>query len=287
MAPRSPKRRLRVWAEYLKIEHTLFSLPLVYAGALLAAPPLTLGTAALILLAATGARTAALGLNRILDREIDAGNPRTAGRALPSGRITLRAAVGCVAAASALYFLAAAAISPKCLLLSPLPLLVFAVYPLLKRVTRFAHLGVGVGLALGPVGGYYAVSLAFEEPAAILLLAVFTLFWAAGFDILYAVLDEASDREQGVRSLPAAVGIRSAQRFAAGLHVAAFLALAAFHLAALRAFPGLPFLFLVGLLFFYQHRVRDRVDLAFFRVNAALGAAVFLGVALSAANGAG
>lgn len=287
MAFRSPKERLRVWAEYLKIEHTLFSAPLVYAGALLAAPPLTFGAAALILLAATGARTAALGLNRILDREIDARNPRTAGRALPSGQITLRAAVGGVAAASALYFLAAATISLECLLLSPLPLLVFAVYPLLKRVTRYAHFGVGVGLALGPVGGYYAVSLAFEDPAGILLLAVFTLFWAAGFDILYAVLDEASDREQGVHSLPAAVGARAAQRFAAGLHVVAFLALAVLHLAALRPFPGLLFLLLAGVLFRYQHRVRDRVDLAFFRVNAALGATVFLSVAFSAPNGAG
>ena len=280
-ASRSARQRLGVWAEYLKIEHTLFSAPLVYAGALLAAPPLTLGTAALILVAATGARTAALGLNRILDRHLDARNPRTARRALPAGEITLRAAVWCVVLATALYLAAAAALSPKCLLLSPLPLLVFTVYPLLKRTTRFAHLGVGVGLAMGPLGGYYAVALAFDEPAAILLLAVFTLFWAAGFDILYAVLDAESDRAQGVHSLPAAVGVPAAHRIAAGFHAAAFLALAALHLLALRGLPAHAFLLLAGILFHVQHRVRDEVDLAFFRVNAALGATVFLGVALS------
>lgn len=280
-ASRSARQRLGVWAEYLKIEHTLFSAPLVYAGALLATPPLTLGTAALILVAATGARTAALGLNRILDRHLDARNPRTARRALPAGEITLRAAVWCVVLATALYLAAAAALSPKCLLLSPLPLLVFTVYPLLKRTTRFAHLGVGVGLAMGPLGGYYAVALAFDEPAAILLLAVFTLFWAAGFDILYAVLDAESDRAQGVHSLPAAVGVPAAHGIAAGFHVAAFLALAALHLLALRGLPAHAFLLLAGILFHVQHRVRDEVDLAFFRVNAALGATVFLGVALS------
>ena len=85
--------RLKIWAEYLKIEHTLFALPLIYAGALLAESPLTLRTAVLILVAATGARTTALGLNRMLDRHLDAQNPRTASRALPAGKITLRAAI--------------------------------------------------------------------------------------------------------------------------------------------------------------------------------------------------
>lgn len=278
---RPPGERLRVWAEYLKIEHTLFSAPLVYAGALLAEPPLTPRAALLILIAATGARTAALGLNRILDRKLDARNPRTAGRALPSGDLTLRAAAAGAAVAAATYLAAAAAISVRCLLLAPIPLVVFWIYPLLKRWTRWAHFGVGAGLAMGPLGGFFAVSLDFRDPAPILFLALFTLLWSSGFDILYSVLDRDADRAQGLHSLPADAGIRSAYRTAALLHAAAFAALAALYAAALSGAVTLGFFLLVGALFVFQHRVRDDVPLAFFRVNAALGAAVFFGVALS------
>lgn len=291
MAETSTKRtrgsRLRVWAEYLKIEHTLFSAPLVYAGALLAEPPLTPRTALLILVAAGGARTTALGLNRILDRNLDARNPRTAGRALPSGDLTLRAAVAGAAAAAAIYLAAAAAISVRCLLLAPIPLAVFWIYPLLKRWTRWAHLGVGAGLAMGPLGGYFAVSLDFRDPAPILYLALFTLLWSSGFDILYSVLDRDADRAQGLHSLPAASGVRSAYRVAAGLHAAAFAALAALYAAALSGAATLGFFLLAGALFVFQHRVRDDVPLAFFRVNAALGAAVFFGVVFSGPPPAG
>lgn len=278
---RPPGERLRVWAEYLKIEHTLFSAPLVYAGALLAEPPLTPRAALLILIAATGARTAALGLNRILDRKLDARNPRTAGRALPSGDLTLRAAAAGAAVAAATYLAAAAAISVRCLLLAPIPLVVFWIYPLLKRWTRWAHFGVGAGLAMGPLGGFFAVSLDFRDPAPILFLALFTLLWSSGFDILYSVLDRDADRAQGLHSLPADAGIRSAYRTAALLHAAAFAALAALYAAALSGTVTLGFFLLVGALFVFQHRVRDDVPLAFFRVNAALGAAVFFGVAFS------
>lgn len=278
---RTPGSRLRVWAEYLKIEHTLFSAPLVYAGALLAEPPLTPRAALLILVAATGARTAALGLNRILDRELDARNPRTAGRALPSGDLTLRAAAVSAAVAAATYLAAAAAISVRCLLLAPIPLVVFWIYPLLKRWTRWAHLGVGAGLATGPLGGFFAVSLDFRDPAPILCLALFTLCWSSGFDILYSVLDREADRAQGLHSLPADAGVRSAYRVAALLHAAAFAALAALYATALSGVVTLGFFLLVGALFVFQHRVRDDVPLAFFRVNAALGAAVFFGVVFS------
>ena len=278
---RPPGERLRVWAEYLKIEHTLFSAPLVYAGALLAEPPLTPRAALLILIAATGARTAALGLNRILDRKLDARNPRTAGRALPSGDLTLRAAAAGAAIAAATYLAAAAAISVRCLLLAPIPLVVFWIYPLLKRWTRWAHFGVGAGLAMGPLGGFFAVSLDFRDPAPILFLALFTLLWSSGFDILYSVLDRDADRAQGLHSLPADAGIRSAYRTAALLHAAAFAALAALYAAALSGAVTLAFFLLVGALFVFQHRVRDDVPLAFFRVNAVLGAAVFFGVAFS------
>ena len=273
--------RLKTWLEYLKIEHTLFSVPLIYAGALLAEPPLTLRTAVLILVAATGARTTALGLNRILDRHLDARNPRTANRALPSGKITMRAAV-LVAALSFLVALAAAwAISPRCLAISPVPLLAFLGYPLLKRYTRWAHLGLGVTLAMGPLCGFYAVALEWRGVFPILMLAAFTALWSAGFDILYATLDEESDRKTGVRSLPAAIGSRRALRVAEGLHTLALGSLVFLFLAALEGFVSGMFFALAGALFVVQHRLRRHVNFAFFQVNAVLGGVVFLGVLLS------
>ena len=276
-----PGHRLKVWAEYLKIEHTLFSVPLIYAGALLAEPPLTPRTAVLILVAATGARTAALGLNRILDRHLDAQNPRTANRALPAGAISLRGAVAVAMLAFMVALVAAWAISPRCLIIAPVPLAAFVGYPLLKRTTRWAHLGLGVTLALGPLCGFYAVALEWRGLFPILMLSAFTALWSAGFDILYATLDEESDRRTGVFSLPAAIGSRRAVRVAAGMHALAFAALMILFSTSLHgAVSGLLFA-LTGGLFVLQHLLRQHVSFAFFQVNAVLGCVVFLGVVLS------
>ena len=273
--------RLKVWAEYLKIEHTLFSVPLIYAGALLAEPPLTPRTAVLILVAATGARTAALGLNRILDRHLDAQNPRTANRALPAGAISLRGAVAVAMLAFMVALVAAWTISPRCLIIAPVPLAAFVGYPLLKRTTRWAHLGLGVTLALGPLCGFYAVALEWRGLFPILMLSAFTALWSAGFDILYATLDEESDRRTGVFSLPAAIGSRRAVRVAAGMHALAFAALMILFSTSLHgAVSGLLFA-LTGGLFVLQHLLRQHVNFAFFQVNAVLGCVVFLGVLLS------
>ena len=273
--------RLRVWADYLKIEHTLFSVPLIYAGALLAEPPLTLRTAVLILVAATGARTTALGLNRILDRHLDARNPRTADRALPAGKITLPGAVFAAILAFVVSLAAAWAISPRCLFISPAPLLAFFGYPLLKRHTRWAHLGLGVTLALGPLCGFYAVALEWSGLLPIVMLCAFTALWSAGFDILYATLDEESDRKTGVYSLPAAIGSRRSLRVAAALHVLAFGSLMILFSTSLHGAVSGSLLLLAGALFLLQHRLRHHVNFAFFQVNAVLGGVVFLAVLLS------
>ena len=278
-------RRAEVWSRYLRIEHTLFSVPLIYAGALLAEPPLLWSTALLILIAATGARTAALGLNRILDRRLDALNPRTAGRALPTGRIRLKSAWWAVVIATLAALFAAWAISPRCLAVAPIPLAAFVAYPLMKRWTRWAHLGLGATLAMGPVCGFYAVNLEWTGLLPVGLLAVFTVLWSAGFDILYATQDEESDRVSGVHSLPAALGVRAALRVAVFFHAGAFALLGALFVVALEGpLTALAFAS-VGALFVLQHRVRERLNLAFFRVNAALGAVVLLGVAVSGIPG--
>jgi 4-hydroxybenzoate polyprenyltransferase len=208
---------------FVKLEHTLFSLPLLYAGALLAVPPAYLKSShlpalAFILLAGIGARTLALALNRLIDRHIDARNPRTAGRELPAGKLSVPQGWAVAAAGAALYFWSAARLGPLCLQLSPVPPLVFIAYPLMKRFTFFAHFGVGLGLALAPLGGY--IGMAGEWPQGPLpwLLGLWTLLWVSGFDILYAIDDMEFDRKEGLRSIPAAFGEKAARTVSRTLH---------------------------------------------------------------------
>jgi 4-hydroxybenzoate polyprenyltransferase len=265
--------RARTYARFVKIEHALFSLPLILAGAWLAAPrgvaPLTLLWVAV---AATGARTAALALNRLLDRAIDAKNPRTRTRELPAGQMSAREGWLVAVAGTAAYLAAAAALNPLCLLLSPIPLAVFTIYPLLKRVTPLCHFGVGAALALSPLAGHLAVvpdlGAAFRVAGP---LAVFTLLWVAGFDIIYATLDEAFDRAHGVRSLPAALGSDKALLVSRACHAVGFAVLAgwAWSLWPTPVVAIALAAVLAGLA--WQQASARHVDLAFFRINAGLG----------------
>jgi len=270
--------RARAYARFVKLEHALFSLPLILAGALVAAPG-GFGWRTLLLIAAsgTGARTAALALNRLLDRAIDARNPRTRNRELPSGAMRLAEAWGVTLAGTALYVVAAAALGPLCLALSPIPLAVFTLYPLLKRFTPLCHFGVGLALALSPLGGYIAVRpdvrAALTDAGA---LAVFALFWVAGFDIIYATLDEAFDRAAGVHSLPGALGRARALWISRACHAVGFAALAAWALLRWPTWPVAGALALVAAGLVWQQRSARNVDLAFFRINAGLGFVVLL-----------
>lgn len=269
---------MRRFFSFVKIEHTLFSLPLIYGGVILGSRGTVPGaeTLILVLTAATGARTVAFALNRILDRHIDAKNPRTASRDLPSGRMTVGEALGVAAAGIALYGLSAYLISFFCFLLSPIPLAVFVVYPLMKRFTPLAHFGVGMGLAMGPLGGWFAVSPSLEQLELPALLSLFTLFWVAGFDIIYATLDEEFDRKQALHSFPSRFGRGRALRYAAAFHVVAFVLLSALFVAARLSLVALPLLALTGFLLYLEQRKSHNVELAFFRINAVAGFSVLL-----------
>jgi 4-hydroxybenzoate polyprenyltransferase len=269
----------------VRFEHTLFSLPLLFAGVLLGANGLDVpgSLLGLVLLAGTGARTAALGLNRIIDRRIDAVNPRTTTRELPSGEMTLAEAWALTGAGAALYAAAAWWIAPVCLALAPVPLAVFVAYPYLKRWTPWCHLGVGLGLAMAPLGGWFAVRLGFDDVAPALLLALFTLAWVAGFDVIYATLDESFDRAAGIRSFPARYGRRTALRIARGLHAVGWVALAALVFWRLSWPLAVTPLLVVGALLAWEHlRARD-IDLAFFRINVWVGFAALATVAAGVA----
>jgi 4-hydroxybenzoate polyprenyltransferase len=267
---------LKKFVNFVKIEHTLFTLPLIYSGVVLgmSGPP-DFSLLVLVLLAAVGARTAAFALNRIIDRNIDAQNPRTADRELPSGRMTLGQGRIVLAVGCAIYFGAAAAISTFCLLLSPIPLAVFTIYPYMKRFTPLAHFGVGLGMSMAPLGGYFAAAQSFENVWPAVWLCLFTIFWGAGFDIIYATLDEEFDRKLNLRSFVSRFGRLKALRWSAGFHLIAFTFLSILFATSFRSWFAAPFLLLTGVLLWVEQRQAANVDLAFFKINAWLGFVVF------------
>jgi 4-hydroxybenzoate polyprenyltransferase len=272
-----PDSAVKKYFSFVKIEHTLFSLPLVYAGVFLASRGAFPGwrPLVLVLLAATGARTVAFALNRIIDRQIDARNPRTATRDLPSGRMTIIEALGVLGAGLAVYFGSAYFLSFFCFVMSPIPLVVFLVYPTMKRFTPLAHFGVGLGLAMGPLGGWFAVSPSFSDMLCPALLSLFTFLWVAGFDIIYSTLDEAFDRKEALFSFPSRFGKERALQYSAYLHGAAFVALAFLFLHAELSVYALPLLLVTGVLLYVEQKKAEDVELAFFKINAVVGFSVF------------
>jgi 4-hydroxybenzoate polyprenyltransferase len=265
--------RVGDYARMVRIEHALFSLPLFVAGALVAGReyfPVWLDWV-YIVLAGTSARNLALALNRYIDRELDARNPRTQSRELPSGALSTGQVIWFISVNLLVYAGTAWLIAPICLYLSWIPVAIFVAYPLLKRFTMWCHLGVGAGLAMAPLGGYLAAAKSWPISSEAWLLAGFTWLWVGGFDIIYAQLDVDFDRAHGVYSLPSRMGPK-ALRVALGMHA---LAMALLGMMWLWSYDGSPWLliplFAMGLLFFLQHRHSDRVNWAAFRINTLVG----------------
>lgn len=283
----SPLATLRTVLEMIKFEHTLFALPFALLGMILAAEGMpALSTFGWIVVAMVGARSAAMGFNRLADRRIDADNPRTATRALPAGEVSAGAVALFVVASCALLVLAAWRLNPLALKLSPLALAIVLGYSYTKRFTWASHLVLGLGLAGAPLGAWIAVRG--EVSAAALALGGAVLLWVAGFDVLYALQDLDFDRRRGLHSIPARFGVRRALVLSALLH-AGVLALLAWVPALCR--PGLlgagwwigwaGCLALVA----WQHRVvrpgdLSRLNAAFFTANAALSAWIFAAAAV-------
>ena len=268
---------------FIKIEHTLFTLPLIYSGVILGSrgiPPLEL--LILVLVAATGARTSAFALNRIIDRKIDVRNPRTALRELPSGRMSVAEASVVLTTGLILYFMSAVMISTFCLVISPIPLIIFVLYPYMKRFTILAHFGVGLGMAMAPLGGWFAASPSFENITPAILLCLFTVFWGAGFDIIYATLDEEFDRRENLYSFIARFGRKKGLSYAALIHLLGFACLVLLFFHSIQTLYALPFLILTGILLWIEHLKAADVNLAFFKLNAGLGFVVFAMIATGA-----
>ena len=273
----------------IKIEHTLFALPFAFLGALLAANGLPSAWQILwIIVAMVGARSAAMAFNRIADRSFDAKNPRTAMRAIPAGSLSVGFVWMFTLAAAGLFLLAAAMLNRLTLLLAPVALACVLLYSLTKRWTQFSHLVLGACLSIAPTGAWIAVRG--EIGSAIpLLLSLVVLLWTAGFDVLYACQDYDFDRREGLKSIPARVGISNALWISRGLHAAAFLALVWLFVVTNLGPVAFAGVIATGALLIYQHRLvraddLGRLNAAFFTTNAfvsvillvTFGSAVFL-----------
>ncbi|NQU11477.1 UbiA family prenyltransferase [bacterium] len=268
---------MRKYLEFVRFSHTLFALPFALAS-LAAASRDTRGWPGLrllllVLAAMVCARTAAMGFNRIVDRHFDARNPRTAGRHLVTGAITLSGAWCLVLGAAAGLAMVAWLINPLCFRLSPVALAIVGFYSLTKRFTDWTHFFLGLGLAVAPVGAWLAVRGRFEPSPLVLAAAV--VFWLVGFDIIYATQDYEADRAAGLRSLPVRWGIAASLHFARAAHAVTALLLAGFGLISGMGWPYFVGLALIVGLLVLQHllaRHQDpaSIDAAFFRANAGL-----------------
>lgn len=266
----------------IKFSHTVFALPFALAAATLAARGHRLSPSRLIaiVVAMAGARTAAMGFNRIVDRRIDARNPRTAQREIPAGAISIDAAWALTLASTALFVGAAAFLGKLCLALAPVALLFLFGYSFTKRFTFLCHLFLGLAIAGGPGGAWIAVRGDFGLTPAFLMVAVLT--WIGGFDILYAIADAEFDRTTGLHSIPARFGVPRSLAISAVLHGITGGTMIALAVAAHLGAPYLLGIVVVIGLLVWEHAIvtpddLSRLNVAFFNLNGYVSVVFFLG----------
>ena len=278
-------KKIAILLEMIKFEHTVFAMPFALMGAFLAKRGVPdAATFGWIVLAMVGARTCAMGFNRIVDREIDRRNPRTAGRALPVATVQLWEAWLMVVLAGILFFYACYNLNRLTLILSPIALSLALFYSLTKRFTWLCHVVLGLALAFSPLGGWVAVSGTLVDFPFVLSAGV--LFWAAGFDTVYACLDADFDSDAGLFSLPSRFGRKNAFKTAVAFHVIAFILFVITGMVS-----GLNYLYYIGIIFtgtalFYQHIVVNpkdlaRIQLSFFTMNGLISLTLFVATWLS------
>lgn len=273
------------YANFVKLPHTVFALPFALLGLVVASriTVVTWRTLGLVIAAFTCARFVALGFNRIADREIDSRNPRTKGRELPSGRLTLTQAWTAVVVAAGLFLATAWALNPVCFRLAPIALVFISAYSYTKRFTAWSHLWLGLADGIATPAGYLAVTGRWSEPWWLLPIgALAVTFWVGGFDVFYALPDEAFDRAERLESLVVRLGQARAILVAKVLHGLALVALVAFGVGA-----GLGTAYYAGVvagaaMIAWEHRLvrpgdLSRLNAAFFTANGIVSTVVFLG----------
>jgi 4-hydroxybenzoate polyprenyltransferase len=274
-------QKLKTTLGMIKFEHTLFALPFAFLGAVLAANGLPEWWQILcITVAMVGARSAAMTFNRIVDRDIDAANPRTANRELPSGKLSVGFAWVFFFVSVGLFFLAAYSLNWLTLALSPVALISVLGYSYAKRFTAFAHLLLGWALAISPTAAWIAVRGTIDSEVP-LLLSLFVLMWTAGFDVLYACQDYEFDKKAGLHSIPARFGIKNSLRISRLFHAQAFIVLLLLFFVTELGWLALAGVVAVAVLMIYQHTLvkpndLSRMNAAFFTTNAFVSVILFL-----------
>ncbi|PLX84387.1 MAG: 4-hydroxybenzoate octaprenyltransferase [Desulfuromonas sp.] len=282
MATATLFEKTRTLLEMIKFSHTIFAFPFALMGVVLAslktgAPP-TAGQIFWICLAMVGARSGAMGLNRIIDARIDAENPRTAERHIPAGKVSRTEAWLFVLGSCGLLLVAAWMLNPLCFYLAPVALLFFVLYAFCKRFTALAHVVLGICLAAAPVGAW--IALRGDVGWQVLVLGLAVLFWVAGFDIFYALQDLDYDREKGLHSIPSRLGVKRSIVLVRIFHVAMV-----FLLLLLLVGTGLGWIYFAGVLavtglLVYEHLLvkpddLSRLDAAFFNMNGYISVTIF------------
>jgi len=276
--------RLRDYLSLVKFEHSVFALPFVLSAAFIHANGLpALGQLAWMVVAAVSVRTAAMAFNRVTDREMDALNPRTRARELPTGRVRLSSAWALMLLCSALFVLAAGMLNRLCLALSFPALVVLLGYSYTKRFTAWCHVALGLSLGIAPMGAWLAVKPTFDYPPMVLSLAV--ICWVAGFDIIYALLDEEFDRAQGIHSAVVTLGRRGALQVSSALHGAFLVLVVLFGWVTGMGAPYYAAVGVVAVVVVVEHAIvspddLSRVNAAFFTANGVASLLILVGVSL-------
>ncbi len=276
-------KRIVIYGRMIKFSHTIFALPFALAAVVLANrhTPVSLYGVSWILVAMIAARSAAMGFNRIVDAKIDAKNPRTAMREIPSGKLSRNSAIAFVFVSALMFILSAAMLGRLCLALSVPVLAVLCSYSYTKRFTWLAHIYLGFAISLAPLGAWIALTNSFAWPIVLLSLALMT--YIAGFDILYACQDTRFDKHAGLFSIPAKFGIQKALMAAKAIHFISWCLFLwlwnAFDLGLIYFCTAL----VIGVLLIVEHQLvhpddLSKIDLAFFHVNSIISVMLFLGI---------
>lgn len=276
----SVAEKIVLYLRMIKFPHSIFALPFAFTGAIIAADGIpSLRAIVWITVAMVGARSGAMGINRVIDRKIDRENPRTRNRELPKGEIRLSEAILFTGASIAIFIFAAYMLNPLCLKLSPVALAVLFIYSYTKRFTWATHFVLGLALSAAPLGAWIAVRGTFD--AEIIPMGIAVIFWLAGFDTLYALQDIEFDKSHGLYSIPKRFGIKKALLLARIFHLITFIMLITTGvLFKLGIFYWLGMIVVAGL-FIYEHSLvkesdLSKLDMAFFNMNGYISITVFI-----------
>lgn len=272
--------KISVYLRMIKFSHSIFALPFAFTSALIAASGIPeLRQVLWIVVAMVGARSGAMGLNRIIDKKIDSANPRTAGREIPQGAISIFEAALLVVVSFIFLELAAYMLNPLCLKVSPIAIAVLVLYSYTKRFTWLSHFVLGLSISAAPLGAWIAVKGTFNFEIIPLVIAV--IFWLAGFDVLYALQDIDFDRKYGLYSIPKRFGTRKSVHFSRIFHAISFLLLVANGMIFTLGLFYWAGMFITAGLFLYEHSLIkendfSKLDIAFFNMNGYISVTIFI-----------